>query len=214
MDKENKKEQLFVSGTETIKVFDSKFLEWITTTNHLVPFFIFIPIVLWFTWETIYFSQNGNIEQPVYILPLIVGAIFLWTFIEYTGHRFVFHSTPKSALGKKLLYVIHGAHHDYPNDSKRLVVPPIVSVTGGILLFWMSYALFGRFYAAPFFGALVFAYLVYDWFHYVSHHVKIKNKLIRRLIKHHLEHHYKDPNNGYGFTTKFWDYVMNSMFKK
>ena len=54
-----------------------------------------------------------------------------------------------------MLYVIHGAHHDYPNDPKRLVVPPLVSLIGGVLLYWMSYALFGRIYAAPFFGALV-----------------------------------------------------------
>ena len=113
-----------------------------------------------------------------------------------------------------MLYVIHGAHHDYPNDPKRLVVPPVVSLLGGVLLYWMSYALFGRVYASPFFASLVLAYLIYDWFHYVSHHVKVKNKYVRMLIKHHLEHHYKDPDSGYGFTTKFWDVIMNTMFKK
>ena len=214
MDQQVKKEKLFVSGTQKIKVFENKFLEWVTTTNHLVPFFIFIPVVLYFTYETIYFIYKGSFDQPWYIVPLILGAIFLWTFIEYTGHRFVFHSKPKSALGKKMLYVIHGAHHDYPNDPKRLVVPPVVSLLGGVLLYWMSYTMFGRVYASPFFASLVLAYLIYDWFHYVSHHVKVKNKYVRMLIKHHLEHHYKDPDSGYGFTTKFWDVIMNTMFKK
>jgi len=214
MDQQVKKEKLFISGTETIKVFDNKFLEWITTTNHLVPFFIFIPVIIYVIFETVYFIYTGVLDKPLYIIPLVAGAVLLWTFIEYTGHRFVFHSQPKSDLGKKMLYVIHGAHHDYPNDPKRLVVPPIVSVLGGVLLYWMSYALFGRVYASPFFGALVLAYMIYDWFHYVSHHVKVKNKYIRMLIKHHLEHHYKDPESGYGFTTKFWDVVMNTMFKK
>ncbi len=214
MDQQVKKEKLFVSGTQKIKVFENKFLEWVTTTNHLVPFFIFIPVVLYFTYETIFFIYKGSLDQPWYIVPLILGAIFLWTFIEYTGHRFVFHSKPKSALGKKMLYVIHGAHHDYPNDPKRLVVPPVVSLLGGVLLYWMSYTMFGRVYASPFFASLVLAYLIYDWFHYVSHHVKVKNKYVRMLIKHHLEHHYKDPDSGYGFTTKFWDVIMNTMFKK
>ena len=66
-----------------------------------------------FAIVVIYFIYKGSFDQPWYIVPLILGAIFLWTFIEYTGHRFVFHSKPKSAFGKKMLYVIHGAHHDY-----------------------------------------------------------------------------------------------------
>ncbi len=213
MNHQDKKEKLFVSGTETIHIFENKFLEWISTTNHLAPFYIFIPVVLYFAWETIFFLINGYYDQPWYIIPLFVGAVFLWTFIEYAGHRFVFHSKPKSNLGKKLLYVIHGAHHDYPNDPKRVVVPPIVSLTGGVLLYCISYVLFGRIYASPFFGALVLAYLIYDLFHYASHHVRVSNKYILMLIKHHLDHHYKDPNNGYGFTTKFWDIVLRTMFK-
>ena len=204
---------LFISGKESIKIYDNKFLEGITTTHHVVPFVIFVPVILFFLYQTIVFSYANN-YNPWLNFPLIIGGVLLWTFIEYTGHRYVFHSNPKSKTGKKLLYLIHGAHHDYPNDPKRLVVPPLVSLIGGVLLYWMSYALFGRVYAAPFFGALVFAYLIYDWFHYVSHHGRIKNKYVRMLIKHHLEHHYKDPNSGYGFTTKFWDVIFNTMFKK
>ena len=30
---------------------------------------------------------------------------------------------------------MHGAHHDYPNDLKRVVVPPIVSL-GGAAFFY------------------------------------------------------------------------------
>ena len=208
------KNKLFVSGKETVTIFENSFLEWITTTHHIVPFLIFIPVIIYFIWETVVFSLSGNIENTLYLLPLFIGAVFLWTIIEYSGHRFVFHSKPKSDFGKKLLYVIHGAHHDYPNDTRRLVVPPLVSVTGGVLLYWLSYTLFGRYYSAPFFASLVSAYLFYDWFHYASHHVRIKNKYIRMLIKHHLEHHYKDPDNGYGFTTRMWDILLNTMFKK
>ena len=209
--KENKK--LFISGTDSVVIFKSKFLEAITTTHHIVPFLIFIPVVVYFIYETILFYLQGKIESLWLLIPLVISSLLLWTFIEYTGHRFVFHSNPKSQIGKKLLYLIHGAHHDYPNDPKRLVVPPIVSVSGGVLLYWMSYEIFGREYAAPFFATLIIAYLVYDWFHYASHHMNIKSKYIRMLVKHHLLHHYKDPNNGYGFTTTLWDYIMRSMFK-
>ena len=208
------KNKLFISGTESITIFRSKILESLTTTHHLVPFLIFIPVVLFFIYEKVVFCINDQIDNYWYLIIVIISGILFWTFIEYTGHRFVFHSHPKSDFGKKMLYLIHGAHHDYPNDPKRLVVPPIVSVTVGILLELLSYYLFGAFYSAPFFAILVFSYLVYDWFHYASHHMTIKNKYIRMLIKHHLLHHYRDPDNGFGFTTTLWDRLMNSMFKK
>ena len=64
------------------------------------------------------------------------------------------------------------------------------------------------------FLSLVFSYLVYDWFHYASHHMTLKNKYFRMLVKHHLLHHYRDPENGFGFTTTAWDKILNTMFKK
>ena len=209
--KDNK--PLFISGKESIKIYENQFLESITTTHHIVPFVIFIPVILYFLYETIFFSYTGQ-YQLWYNLPLIFGGFILWTFIEYTGHRYVFHSNPKSELGKRLLYLIHGAHHDYPNDPRRLVVPPLVSIPGGILLYWISFELLGRYMASPFFFSLVLAYLIYDWFHYASHHMTFKNKYFRMLVKHHLMHHYRDPENGFGFTTTVWDKILNTMFKK
>ena len=204
---------LFISGKESIKIYDNKFLESITTTHHVVPFIIFVPVTLFFLYQTILLSIAHN-YNPWLNFPLIIGGVLLWTFIEYTGHRYVFHSNPKSKTGKKLLYLIHGAHHDYPNDPRRLVVPPIVSIPGGLLLYWGIYSLFGPYMSAPFFMSLVFSYLVYDWFHYASHHMTLKNKYFRMLVKHHLLHHYRDPENGFGFTTTAWDKILNTMFKK
>ena len=213
MSESKSKQKLFISGTESVTIFRNKLLESITTTHHIVPFLIFIPVVLYFIYETVVCCLNGQIDNYWFLTFLIIGGVLFWTIIEYTGHRYVFHSKPKSDFGKKMLYLIHGAHHDYPNDPKRLVVPPIVSVTGGILLYLLSLNLFGPFYSAPFFAMLVLSYLVYDWFHYASHHMTIKNKYIRMLIKHHLLHHYRDPDNGFGFTTTLWDRILNSMFK-
>jgi len=209
----NKKQSFFISGKESIVIYENKFLEGLTTCHHAVPFVIFVPVIIFAIYQTITFTMEGSISNPWYIVPLVIGGILLWTVIEYSGHRFVFHSQPNSAIGKKLLYLIHGAHHDYPNDPKRLVVPPIVSVPGGIVFYSVAYLLFGKYHAAPFFCALVSSYLFYDWFHYASHHMTIKNKYIRMLIKHHLMHHYKDPESGFGFTTTLWDKMLSTMFK-
>ena len=115
---------------------------------------------------------------------------------------------------EQMLYLIHWAHHDYPDDTRRLVVPPIVTIPAGILLYGLAFLILGRFYAAPFFSALLTAYLIYDWCHFASHHLNYKNKLFQMMKKHHLRHHFKDTDNAFGFTTDVWDRLFNTMVKK
>ena len=103
---------------------------------------------------------------------------------------------------------MHGAHHDYPNDLKRVVVPPIVSLGGAAFFYMLAYFIFGRYYASPFIVSLFSFYIIYDWFHYASHHVNLKNKYYNHIKKSHLFHHYKDPTKGYGFITTFWDIIF------
>jgi len=210
----NNKDKLFISGSNSPKIFDNKVMEVLTSTNHIVPFIFFIPVILYFLSETIYFIVCGQINQPLWLIPICISAVILWSIIEYAGHRFVFHYNAKSNFGKKILYIIHWAHHDYPNDTKRVVVPPVMSIIGGIFLYLMSYGLFGKYYASPFFCILVICYMTYDWFHYASHHLDFKNKYFQMIKKHHLLHHYKDPDNGFGFITTLWDHILKTTFKK
>ena len=48
----------------------------------------------------------------------------VWTLTEYWLHRLVFHWEPDHPLGRRLHFIIHGVHHDHPNDRMRLVMPP------------------------------------------------------------------------------------------
>ena len=52
----------------------------------------------------------------------------LWTLFEYWLHRIVFHFEPEEGLGARFHWIIHGVHHDHPNDPMRLVMPPAVSI--------------------------------------------------------------------------------------
>tara|TARA_Y100001954_G_scaffold44472_1_gene46441 strand:+ start:1508 stop:2149 length:642 start_codon:yes stop_codon:yes gene_type:complete len=208
---ENKR-KLYIAKRKAVRLFDGNLLEWASTCHHIVPFIIFIPTILFFSGLSIYYVLEGYIDKPLYIIPLSIGAILLWTIIEYTGHRYVFHYNATSTFGKRMLYVIHWAHHDYPDDTKRLVVPPLVTVPAGILLYYLSYLAFG-YYAAPFFTVLVSSYLIYDWCHFACHHLNFKNPYFQKIKKHHLRHHYKDPDHDYGFTTTLWDDVLKTRLK-
>ena len=69
------------------------------------------------------------------------AATSFWTLTEYWLHRFVFHFEPEKGIGARLHWIIHGVHHDHPNDPLRLVMPPSVSVPAERavlrLLFWL-----------------------------------------------------------------------------
>jgi len=203
---------LFVSSTDTIKVFNNKLLEKITTTDHRLPFVIFTPIILYFLYESILFVMDGSISQPYWIILLFLCAVLIWTMVEYICHRYIFHYNAKTKVVKKLLYIIHWAHHDYPNDAKRVVLLPIISIPGATLFYLLAYLILGRFYAAPFTFSLFSCYLLYDWFHYASHHLNIDNDYYNLIKKYHLHHHYKNPNKGFGFITTLWDHIMRTNF--
>ena len=59
----------------------------------------------------------------------------LWTLFEYWLHRIVFHFEPEDGLGARMHWIIHGVHHDHPNDPMRLVMPPAVSIPLGAGVF-------------------------------------------------------------------------------
>ncbi len=62
--------------------------------------------------------------------------------------------------------MFHGVHHDYPNDSKRLVMPPSISIPLASMLFYSFYYILGQISVYPFFIGFIGGYLFYDILHY------------------------------------------------
>lgn len=194
-------------------MFQSDFLDWFSRIDYKVPLFIYIPVIIYF----LYWSFMA--VAPLYILPLIALGLFVWTFTEYNLHRFVFHWCPPGELGKKIHFMFHGVHHDYPRDSKRLVMVPAVSLPLALLFYYSFRYLFeitagDTTLVYPFFVGFVIGYLFYDMTHYALHHANFKSKFWLELKQHHMIHHYSDPDNGFGVSTKFWDHVYRTLFKR
>jgi len=139
-------------------------------------------------------------------------GLLAWTGVEYVMHRFVFHFHPTSEFGKKMHFIFHGIHHDYPCDRLRLVLPPSVSIPLATAFFflWRSFIPAPGLYA--FFSAFILGYLTYDMFHYAIHHLNVKGKLWDQLKTHHLKHHYVDPDKGFGVSSPLWDHLVRSNF--
>ncbi len=193
---------------ETVRMFENDFLEALSRVHWTVPLWLFIPIISFFMYEGFYVFSLPFMKSVF----LIVFGLFVWTFTEYSLHRFVFHYQPKSNSGKRLHFIVHGVHHDYPKDSKRLVMPPSVSIPLASLFFILFNYLFSNANVFPFFAGFLIGYLFYDISHYAIHHFNMHSKFWLWIKNHHSKHHYQNPNLGYGVSQPTWDYVFGTAF--
>jgi sterol desaturase/sphingolipid hydroxylase (fatty acid hydroxylase superfamily) len=140
-------------------------------------------------------------------------GVLLWTLLEYTIHRWLFHYEPRTETGKKIHFLVHGVHHEYPRDRTRLVMPLLVSIPLAVGFYFLFKFIFGVYYLSAFSG-LVFGYVCYDSIHYATHHFKMRGKISGFLKEYHLKHHYNDPNSAFGVSNPLWDYVFSTVPEK
>ena len=185
-------------------MFESRVLDALSRVHPLVPVLIFGPaIAAMVAW--------GLSERSIgAVTALAVAGYALWTLFEYWLHRLVFHFEPQAGLGARMHWIIHGVHHDHPNDPMRLVMPPAVSVPLAALVFGLLYLAFGH-DAAPALGAGFFTgYLLYDMMHYYLHHFRPHGRLGRMLRERHMRHHFQDDTRGFGISAPYWDEVFRT----
>ncbi len=201
--------KLYVSNKdETPRLFQNDFLEKLSRVHPSVPLILYLPLVAFLLYRSANNPQIGAAE----IVGLFALGVLFWTFMEYVIHRFAFHYEFKSEMGKRIHFLIHGIHHDYPRDSKRLVMPPSVSIPLAILFYGLFRWALGVTVGEPSFAGFVFGYVCYDSIHYVLHHWSMRgSRLGLWLQQHHNLHHYQDPDRGYGVSTPLWDYVFGTM---
>ena len=201
--------RLYVSNkNETVRMFESDFMELFSHVHPVTPIVLFGPII----GLMLYLAFAHNNLSILTVLAFFVVGILSWTLLEYVIHRYVFHYEPKTRWGKLLHFIVHGVHHDYPNDATRLVMPPIISVPLAVVFYVLFMLTLGRFAPAALAG-FGFGYVCYDSIHYATHHFAMKRGIWRWLKQYHLRHHYQDDHAGYGVSSPLWDYVFKTSRK-
>jgi 4-hydroxysphinganine ceramide fatty acyl 2-hydroxylase len=212
---------------ESVRIFRSGFLEWFTYVHPIVPHVIYIPVIA----LVVYLSYAAGVA-PGRIALLFVGGLPLWTLAEYVVHRFVFHTAPEleeevrqivSALepGEAALpkltrfrqrhyFLAHGVHHDFPNDSKRLVLPPSVSIPLAVAFFTAFRFALGPSAGPALFAGFTFGYVIYDTIHYAVHHFSLHGRVMLYLKKKHFRHHYQDSRRDFGVSNPLWDWILRT----
>lgn len=186
-------------------LFQSRFIDFFSRIHPSVPAIIFIPIIVAAIWLG---ADRGYSAGELALL--VLGGLAFWTLLEYWLHRLVFHWEPDNAFGRRMHFVIHGIHHDHPNDRLRLVMPPAASLPLAAIFLGLFVLVLGTPAAYPAFAGLIIGYLAYDYTHYHVHHHTPRTKAGKRLREHHMRHHFQDHSYGYGVSSPFWDIVFRT----
>ncbi|MFL5826196.1 MAG: sterol desaturase family protein [Thermoleophilaceae bacterium] len=185
-------------------MFESKLLDRLSRVHPAVPVIIFAPAI------TVFFVIAALHISALPVIGYAALGYLIWSLSEYWIHRIIFHFEPQDGIGARLHWIIHGVHHDHPNDPLRLVMPPSVSVplsTGFFFAFW---GVFGLPIAWAVAAGFFLGYLAYDMTHYHLHHHTSRTRMGRYLRELHMRHHFQDHTRGYGISAPYWDKVFGT----
>ena len=186
------------------RMFESDLLDKVSRVHPAVPVMLFGPAIV------VLFIE-GLIRGAGWATPLwLLGGYVFWTLTEYWMHRAIFHFEPEKGIGARLHWIIHGVHHDHPNDPMRLVMPPSVSVPLSSLFVLAFYAVLGVPGFLPFSAGFLAGYLLYDMLHYHVHHHRPTTALGKQLRELHMRHHFQNHERGYGISAPYWDHVFRT----
>jgi sterol desaturase/sphingolipid hydroxylase (fatty acid hydroxylase superfamily) len=196
-----------------IRLFKSDVLEFFTHITPLAVLIIWLPVIAYFIARSI-LDFNGN-YFPVYIPVGFLLGIFIWTFIEYTLHRFLFHYPARGKLPERIIFLFHGIHHAQPQCKTRLVMPPVVSIPLAFFFYGLFFLIFSTilkvsWWVHPLLAGTISGYLVYDMIHYATHHLAMHTGYAKFLKRYHMQHHYKTPNQRFGVSSPLWDLVFQT----
>ena len=189
-------------------MFKTPWLDALSRVHPAVPVLIFLPAIA--VLAVLAFARLEVLPA----LAWLAGGYGFWTFSEYWIHRVIFHFEPEEGLGARLHWIIHGVHHDHPNDPLRLVMPPSVSVPLSSLFLLAFWAVLGVPAAFAFGAGFLAGYLLYDMTHYYLHHGSPRMRFGRWLRELHMRHHFQDQERGYGISAPYWDRVFGTSVKR
>lgn len=189
------------------QLFKNQYLEFLTKTHPLVIWGMYLPVLVLLPYYSIQVLNFKGLS----VFLLFIAGMFVWSLTEYILHRFAFHYHAETERGKKIHYILHGNHHEYPRDKERLFMPAAPSLIIASLFFIIFYLMLGK-NAFPLFPGFMLGYLIYGSMHYAIHAWNPPFKWMKGLWRNHHLHHYKQDDRGFGVSSTLWDHVFGTMF--
>ncbi|MGK3983568.1 sterol desaturase family protein [Sorangium sp. So ce136] len=190
----------------TCQMFETPLIERFSRIHPIVPFAFWLPV---YGYLGVRAALNG--VGLLDGLGLLLVGLFLWTFAEYVLHRYVFHYVGPRLWQRRMHFVLHGVHHDFPQDADRLVMPLGASIPLGVVFYTLFRAVFGPVPADPLFVGFGLGYLAYDGIHYAIHHFRMTSRWGKWIKRHHMVHHHTGERARWGVSSPLWDWVFRTM---
>ncbi len=186
------------------RLFQQELLERATLVHPGWPIAIYGPGAVALVWYAAHAGVRGSTLAAAYLTGLLI-----WTLVEYVMHRFSFHHAPSTRLEVAIAYLVHGVHHAYPDDSRRWMMPLVVTIPIVSAIAAVTYSA-GGVAALPGVAGFVHGYLAYDTLHHMIHRGANRSRIVRWLRKHHMQHHYATPDKRFGVSSPLWDFVFRT----
>lgn len=184
-------------------MFDVPLLERLSVVHPLAPTVVYLPAGLYFAWQ----SAVG-LGAPAAV-GLYLAGLLAWSLLEYVTHRGSFHHEPSSDGQLAFVYLVHGVHHAYPDDSRRWMMPLVVTIPLSAAFFLAFTIVLGP-YAGGTFAGFIHGYLAYDLIHYFVHRGRLPTRAGRFLRRYHMAHHYALPDRHFGVSSPLWDLIFRT----
>lgn len=199
-DRPSRTEQLRASPP----MFASSFMDRFTRIHWSAVPIVFVPVVV-----VQFLLALGELTPYATVAWTLAGYV-VWTLSEYWLHRTVFHFQPENRLGQRLHWMLHGVHHDHPNDPLRLVMPPSASLPMGAAFVLLFHVVLPEGAAWALGAGFFTGYMAYDLTHFYLHHAVPRTRVGKRLRENHMRHHFQDDHTGFGVSATIWDRVFGT----
>jgi sterol desaturase/sphingolipid hydroxylase (fatty acid hydroxylase superfamily) len=187
------------------RLFENALLDKLSRVHWSVPLFVYTPVL-----AVLAGLSFSSISFPFAAGEMFIGY-FIWTLIEYFGHRYLFHFEFPGRFGARIHFLIHGVHHVHPNDPLRLVMPALLSGPIIVIAFAAITLLFGLPFGYPVLMGFIIGYLAYDMTHFYLHHAEPKTRIGLAMRRAHMLHHFRDHTRGFGVSAPWWDHVFKTV---
>jgi sterol desaturase/sphingolipid hydroxylase (fatty acid hydroxylase superfamily) len=187
-------------------MFETPLIERFSRIHPITPFLFWLPLLA-------YLGVRAGLNGMGALQGIAIGlaGVLLWTFMEYVLHRYLFHYSGPRLWQRRMHFVLHGVHHDFPQDTDRLVMPLGASIPMGAAFYFGFQALLGPVLVAPLFIGFSLGYLAYDGTHYAIHHFRMSSTWGRWIKRHHMVHHHTGATARWGVSSPLWDWVFGTM---
>src|SRR6184192_3998200 len=96
--------RLYVSNkNESVPMFQSRFMEFFSHVHPATPLVLYLPVIAYMLYAAFWQSRLSILA----VATLFVVGVLIWTLLEYIIHRWVFHHEPRTAIGKRLHFIVH-----------------------------------------------------------------------------------------------------------